>query len=45
VYPLTAYQAGFSLMLVWLAMGFVLLFFTRETYCKQVIDEEKKGGL
>jgi MFS family permease len=45
VYPLTAYQAGFSLMLVWLALGFVLLFFTRETYCRQVIDEEKKGVL
>jgi MFS family permease len=36
VYPLAAYQAGFSLMLAWLALGFVLLFFTRETRCSQV---------
>ncbi len=36
VYPLAAYQAGFSLMLAWLALGFVLLFFTRETCCSQV---------
>jgi MFS family permease len=39
VYPLEAYQAGFLLMLAWLALGFVLLFFTRETYCDQVIYE------
>lgn len=42
VYPLTAYQAGFSLMLAWLALGFVLLFFTRETHCSQIIHEDKK---
>ena len=36
VYPLMAYQLGFALMLSWLALGFVLLFFTRETYCKQI---------
>ncbi len=36
LYPLTAYQAGFSLMLAWLALGFVLLFFTRETRCNQL---------
>jgi MFS family permease len=42
VYPLAAYQAGFSLMLAWLALGFVLLFFTRETYCSQIIYEDKK---
>ncbi len=41
VYPLSAYQAGFSLMLAWLALGFVLLFFTRETNCRQVIYEDK----
>jgi len=41
VYPLTAYQAGFSLMLAWLALGLVLLFFTRETHCSQVIYEDK----
>ncbi len=36
LYSLAAYQSGFSLMLVWLALGFVLLFFTRETRCSQV---------
>ncbi len=36
VYPLAAYQEGFSLMLAWLALGFVLLFLTRETGCSQV---------
>jgi MFS family permease len=35
VYSLAAYQKGFTLMLAWLALGFVLLFFTRETYCSQ----------
>ena len=44
MYPLTAYQAGFSLMLAWLSLGFVLLFFTRETYCSQVIYEDKREG-
>lgn len=36
VYSLEAYQTGFSLMLAWLALGFVLIFFTRETGCSQV---------
>lgn len=39
VYPLAAYQAGFSVMLAWLAVGFVLLFFTRETYCSPTVNE------
>lgn len=37
-YPLTAYQAGFSLMLGWLALGFVLVFFTRETNCDHAVQ-------
>lgn len=36
VYPLEAYQEGFSLMLAWLALGMVLLLFTHETRCSQV---------
>jgi MFS family permease len=40
LYSLAAYRAGFSLMLVWLALGFVLLFFTRETYCRQVAGSD-----
>jgi MFS family permease len=42
VYPLEAYQAGFALMLAWLALAFVLLFFTRETNCCQLINEDNQ---
>jgi MFS family permease len=33
-YSLAAYQAGFSLMLVWLLLGFALILFSRETHCR-----------
>jgi MFS family permease len=36
VYNIKAYQAGFSLMIAWAGLGFILLFFTRETYCRQL---------
>lgn len=35
IYSLQAYQSGFSLMLIWAALSLLLLFFTRETYCRQ----------
>jgi MFS family permease len=35
VYDFAAYRAGFSLMLVWLVAGMVLLAMTRETHCRQ----------
>jgi MFS family permease len=35
-YDFAAYRNGFSLMLVWLALGLLLLFFTRETHCRQM---------
>ncbi len=35
IYSLQAYQSGFMLMLGWAALALVLLFFTRETYCRQ----------
>lgn len=35
VYDFAAYRAGFSLMLVWLVIGMVLLALTRETHCRQ----------
>ena len=38
IYSITAYRSGFALMLVWLTLSFVLLFFTRETGCRQVVD-------
>jgi MFS family permease len=31
----SSYQAGFSLMLLWLVGSFILLLFTRETHCRQ----------
>lgn len=34
VYSFAAYQAGFALMLGWAAVALVLLYFTRETYCR-----------
>jgi sugar phosphate permease len=34
IYSLEAYQSGFSLMLVWLALAFLLILFTRETHCQ-----------
>ena len=37
VYSRAAYQAGFSLMAAWLALALVLLFFTKETHCRQQI--------
>ena len=33
-YSLEAYQAGFSLMLVWAGLALLLILFTRETYCR-----------
>ncbi len=34
VYGLEAYQAGFGLMIAWIALSAVLLIFTQDTYCK-----------
>jgi MFS family permease len=36
IYELSAYQAGFSMMLAWIALALLLLVFTRETRCKQI---------
>ncbi|MCR4332751.1 MAG: hypothetical protein NUV34_08635, partial [Sulfuricaulis sp.] len=35
IYDFSAYRAGFTLMLVWLAAALVLLVFVRETHCRQ----------
>ena len=35
-YSLEAYRFGFSLMIGWLVLGLVLLFFSHETYCRQM---------
>jgi MFS family permease len=39
VYSLNAYQAGFGLMVAWAALSVILLFFTRETFCKPSVSE------
>ncbi len=36
IYELSAYQAGFGFMLVWLGLGTVAVFFSRETRCRQI---------
>ena len=36
VFDLASYSQGFSMMLMWAALSLVLLFFTRETYCRQL---------
>ena len=35
VYGIEAFQSGFSLMFIWVGLSLVLLFFTRETHCRQ----------
>ena len=37
LYTLDAYQTGFSLMIAWVVLSFFLLFFTRETHCRQMV--------
>lgn len=38
IYDIGAYRSGFSLTLVWLALSFILLVFTRETDCRQIVE-------
>lgn len=38
VYDVAAYRSGFGLMLVWIALSFVSLLFTRETSCQQMVE-------
>jgi MFS family permease len=38
IYGAEAYRSGFSLMLVWLTLSFILLLFTKETGCKQMVE-------
>jgi MFS family permease len=39
IYDLAAYRAGFLLMLVWALLSLALLFFTRETRCRQILPK------
>jgi sugar phosphate permease len=36
IYDATSYRSGFSLMLIWLTLSLILLFFTKETHCRQL---------
>ena len=36
VYSLSAYEAGFIPMMAWISLSVLLLFFTRETHCRQM---------
>jgi MFS family permease len=36
-YSPEAYQAGFSLMLIWVGLALLLILFTRETHCRQTV--------
>jgi len=38
VYDVAAYRSGFALMLAWITVSFVLLVFTRETGCRQMVE-------
>jgi len=38
VYDAAAYRSGFSIMLAWIGISFLLLFFTRETNCQQMVE-------
>jgi MFS family permease len=37
IYDLDAFRIGFSLMFGWMVLAFILLFFTREINCRQVV--------
>ncbi len=39
LYGLAAYQIGFSLMLAWLLLSFILIVLTQETYCRNYSDK------
>ena len=38
VYNAAAYRSGFSIMLAWIGISFLLLIFTRETKCQQMVE-------
>jgi MFS family permease len=37
IYDMAAYQSGFKLMLAWTIVSMLLIFLTKETYCKQAV--------
>jgi len=43
IYDLDAFRIGFSLMFGWMVLAFILLFFTRETNCRQVVTRTQNA--
>lgn len=39
IYDLAAYRQGFILMMLWSILAFVLIYFTTETHCRQMVGE------
>jgi hypothetical protein len=37
IYPLEAYEYGFIPMMAWIILSALLLFFTKETHCRQMV--------
>jgi hypothetical protein len=35
IYGIGAYRSAFALIMVWMLVSWFLIFFTRETYCRQ----------
>jgi MFS family permease len=42
IYDLDAFRTGFSLMIGWAVLSLVLLFFTRETGCRQMVIQPQR---
>jgi MFS family permease len=42
LYGMSAYQAGFGLMLAWMTVALVLLFFVRETHCRPMVEKDER---
>lgn len=40
IYDLTAYRTGFALILTWSVLACVLILFTRETHCRQMLGPD-----
>ncbi|MBW1797172.1 MAG: MFS transporter, partial [Deltaproteobacteria bacterium] len=39
IYDLNAYRSGFGLMIAWSVIAIVLMSFTTETHCRQMVED------
>ncbi|MDZ4164409.1 MAG: MFS transporter [Smithellaceae bacterium] len=44
IYGLAAYRQGFALMMLWSLLAFALIYFTRETHCRQTVESDADVG-